>query len=40
VDAQNVRRSTWPNITAEELVELLTQWATAEGVRAVAVFDR
>jgi len=39
VDAQNVRRSTWPNITAEELVELLARWAGDEGVRAVAVFD-
>jgi len=39
VDAPNVRRSTWPNISAEELVELLARWAAAEGVRAVAVFD-
>jgi predicted RNA-binding protein with PIN domain len=39
VDAPNVRRSTWPNIAAEELVELIARWAAAEGVRAVAVFD-
>jgi hypothetical protein len=39
VDAQNVRRSTWPNTSAEELVELLGRWAEQEGVRVVAVFD-
>ena len=39
MDAPNVRRSTWPNIPAEELVDLLAQWAAVEGVRAVAVFD-
>jgi YacP-like NYN domain-containing protein len=39
VDAENVRRSTWPNISAEELVELVVRWAAAESVRAVIVFD-
>jgi hypothetical protein len=39
VDAPNVRRSTWPNITPEEVVELVGRWAEAEGVHAVAVFD-
>jgi hypothetical protein len=39
VDAPNVRRSTWPNISAQDLVELVGRWAKQEGVRAVAVFD-
>src|SRR5262249_21130919 len=36
---ENVLRSTWPNIPARELVELCGRWASAEGVRAVVVFD-
>jgi predicted RNA-binding protein with PIN domain len=39
VDAPNVRRSLWPNLSPERLVELLAQWAEREGVDAVAVFD-
>ena len=39
VDAPNVRRSLWPNLSPERLVELLAAWARAEGVQAVAVFD-
>ena len=39
VDAQNVRRSTWPNIAPEELVELVGRWTRAEGMHAVVVFD-
>ena len=39
VDAPNVRRSLWPNLSPERLVELLTEWARREGVEAVAVFD-
>ena len=39
VDAQNVRRSLWPNLGPEELVERLGAWADGEGVRALAVFD-
>jgi len=27
VDAENVRRSQWPNISEEELVELVREWA-------------
>jgi hypothetical protein len=34
-----VRRSTWPNIAAEELPELVGRWAEDEGVQAVLVFD-
>jgi predicted RNA-binding protein with PIN domain len=39
VDAENVRRSTWPNVGRAELVELCRSWASARGVRAVVVFD-
>jgi uncharacterized protein YaiI (UPF0178 family) len=39
VDAPNVRRSLWPNLSPERLVELLARWAEREGVDAVAVFD-
>jgi hypothetical protein len=39
VDAPNVRRSLWPNLSPEGLVELLAEWAEREGVHAVAVFD-
>ena len=39
VDAENVRRSQWPNVTREELVELVRTWAEATGARAVVVFD-
>ena len=39
VDAENVRRSTWPNIGKEELVELVRAWAEATGSPALVVFD-
>jgi len=39
VDAPNVRRSLWPNLSPERLVELLARWAESEGAEAVAVFD-
>ena len=39
VDAENVRRSLWPNIAPDELVELVDAWAEREGVEAVVVFD-
>ena len=39
VDAPNVRRSLWPNLSPERLVELLARWAEAAGVEAIAVFD-
>ncbi len=39
VDAENVRRSLWPNMAAEELVELATRWAEREGAEALIVFD-
>lgn len=39
VDAPNVRRSLWPNLSPERLVELLARWAESEGAQAIAVFD-
>ena len=39
VDAENVRRSRWPNVTREELVGLCRDWAEAERCRVVVVFD-
>jgi predicted RNA-binding protein with PIN domain len=39
VDAPNVRRSLWPNLSPERLVELLAHYAAREGVHVVAVFD-
>jgi predicted ATP-grasp superfamily ATP-dependent carboligase len=39
VDAENVRRSVWPNIPRDELVELVNEWAEREGVHPVVVFE-
>jgi hypothetical protein len=39
VDAENVRRSQWPNIGKEELVTLVRAWAEATGAHALVVFD-
>ena len=39
VDAENVRRSTWPNLAKEELVERARAWARDEHVRLLVVFD-
>ena len=39
VDAENVRRSQWPNLSPEELVAALARGAARAGVEAVAVFD-
>jgi predicted RNA-binding protein with PIN domain len=39
VDAENVRRSQWPNIGREELVELVRRWAEATGAHVLVVFD-
>lgn len=39
VDAENVRRSTWPNITKEELVRRCREWAEREGTSLLVVFD-
>ena len=39
VDAENVRRSAWPNVSREELVRLVDEWAEREGVDARVVFE-
>jgi hypothetical protein len=39
VDAENVRRSAWPNVSREELVRLVDHWARREGVEARVVFE-
>jgi predicted RNA-binding protein with PIN domain len=39
VDAENVRRSLWPNIPKDELVELCTAWGEANGHDVVVVWE-
>ena len=39
VDAENVRRSLWPNMPKEELVERALSWAEAEGHRVEVVWE-
>jgi hypothetical protein len=39
VDAENVRRSLWPNMTQDELVARAREWAAREGHDLVVVFD-
>jgi hypothetical protein len=39
IDAENVRRSAWPNVGQEELVRRCAHWAGAEGHEVVVVFD-
>src|SRR5947208_3622923 len=39
VDAENVRRSLWPNLSCEELVERVRAWAAREGHDVRIVFD-
>jgi hypothetical protein len=39
VDAENVRRSTWPNLSKRELVERARAGAREEGVPLLIVFD-
>jgi predicted RNA-binding protein with PIN domain len=39
VDAENVRRSRWPNIGRERLLELCAKWARERGHEAIVVFD-
>jgi hypothetical protein len=39
VDAENVRRSRWPNVSRDELVELVDAWGEREGVEPVVVFE-
>jgi hypothetical protein len=39
VDAENVRRSLWPNIPPTELVELCRTWAAEQEHEVEVVFD-
>jgi hypothetical protein len=39
VDAENVRRSIWPNLSREELVRRAREWAAREGHDLLIVFD-
>ena len=39
VDAENVRRSRWPNLRRDELVELVRAWGEREGVEPIVVFE-
>jgi hypothetical protein len=39
VDANNVRRSVWPNVSGDELVERCRVWARAHGHEITPVFD-
>jgi hypothetical protein len=39
VDAENVRRSLWPNLSRAELVARARAWAAREGHELLVVFD-
>ena len=39
MDAENVRRSLWPNIPRDELIELVERWAGREGVDARLIWE-
>jgi len=39
VDAENVRRSRWPNVSRQELVRLARAWSSARGHALLVVFD-
>jgi hypothetical protein len=39
VDAENVRRSVWPNLTKAELCQRTAAWAERRGLTPVVVFD-
>jgi len=39
VDAENVRRSLWPNLSPSELVAGARDWAAREGHELLVVFD-
>jgi hypothetical protein len=39
VDAENVRRSRWPNLSREELVRRAREWAAGERHDLLVVFD-
>jgi hypothetical protein len=39
VDGRNVQRSSWPNVSDEDLVRRTCAWARSQGTFAVIVFD-
>jgi hypothetical protein len=39
VDAENVRRSVWPNLTKLDLCQRVAAWAKLRGLAPVVVFD-
>jgi hypothetical protein len=39
IDAENVRRSTWPNLSKQELVDRARAWARSRSVPILIVFD-
>ena len=39
VDAENVRRSAWPNVSRADLVTRARAWAEREGAELLIVFD-
>ena len=39
IDGENVRRSTWPNLRRDELVERAALWAEREGHQAQVVWE-
>lgn len=39
VDAENVRRSQWPNVSPEQLVRRAREWASREGHELMVFFD-
>ena len=39
VDAENVRRSLWPNMSGDELADRMAAWAEANGHDAIVVWE-
>jgi rRNA-processing protein FCF1 len=39
VDAENVRRSRWPNVARDDLERHVREWASREGHDAIVVFE-
>jgi hypothetical protein len=39
IDGENVRRSTWPNVSRDELVERVARWGAQRGHAARVVWE-